>query len=72
MNRRRCNGTTLIEVVVGLALLGSLLVALIVAASTLEQRRKRADEKLQAVGILEHILQDCFANPQSRHEPLLS
>lgn len=61
MNRRRCNGTTLIEVVVGLALLGSLLVALIVAASTLEQRRKRADEKLQAVGILEHVLQDCFA-----------
>lgn len=61
MKTRRSNGTTLIEVVIGLVLLGALLVTLLVAAAKLELQKKRADEKLQSVRMLDSILEDCFS-----------
>ncbi len=61
MKPRVCSGTTLIEVVVGLALLGSLLVILLLAASKLEVQKRKAVEKLQSVQVLDNVLQDCFS-----------
>ncbi len=61
MNRRKNSGTTLIEVVVGLSLLGSLLVALIVVASKLDTQRKATEQKQIAIQVLDQVLSKGFS-----------
>lgn len=55
-------GITLIEVVVGLALLGSLLVMMLMAAGRLEKQRKVSEEKLEAVAVLDRLISSFFSN----------
>ncbi len=56
------SGTTLTEVVVGLALLGSLLTIMLVGAGRLERQRSAAEAKLDAVAALDRLISGFFSN----------
>ena len=60
--RRTRTGITLTEVVVGLALLGSLLTIMLVGAGRLERQRSAADAKLEAVAALDRLISGFFSN----------
>ena len=55
-------GITLTEVVVGLALLGSLLTIMLVGAGRLERQRSAAEAKLEAVAALDRLISGFFSN----------
>src|SRR5436190_3116927 len=59
--KRRC-GISLTEVVVGLALLGTLLTMLVVASGRLQIQRKAALDKLQAVNALDSLMSQFFSS----------
>ena len=52
----RCGGFTLIEVLAGLAILGSLLVGLVLARRSLIDQQLRADRKLVAIDLADALL----------------
>jgi type II secretory pathway pseudopilin PulG len=58
----RRSGITLIEVVVGLALLGSLLVMMVIAGGRLEKQRKISEEKLEAIAALDSLVSGFFSS----------
>ena len=62
VQRRTRTGITLTEVVVGLALLGSLLTIMLVGAGRLERQRSAADAKLEAVAALDRLISGFFSN----------
>jgi type II secretory pathway pseudopilin PulG len=53
---------TLTEVVVGLALMGSLLTIMLVGAGRLERQRSAAEAKLEAVAALDLLISGFFSN----------
>ena len=55
-------GITLTEVVVGLALLGSLLTIMLVGAGRLERQRSAAEAKLEAVAALDRLISGFFSS----------
>ena len=55
-------GITLTEVVVGLALLGSLLTMMLIAAGRLERQRRTAETRLEAVAVLDRLVSGFFSN----------
>ena len=55
-------GITLTEVIVGLALLGSLLTIMLVGAGRLERQRSAAEKKLEAVAALDQLVSVFFSN----------
>ncbi|MFZ4081299.1 MAG: hypothetical protein ACOYKN_08730 [Pirellula sp.] len=66
MNKRRPdrtalrNGITLTEVVIGIALLGTLLCVMLIAAGRLERQRKLARAKIEAIETIDQFAQKCF------------
>jgi type II secretory pathway pseudopilin PulG len=52
---------TLVEVVAGLALLGTLLVSLLLTKAALARQRATADQRLAAVAACDHVLADLRA-----------
>ena len=56
------SGITLTEVVVGLALLGTLLTIMLVGAGRLERQRSAAESKLAAVAALDRLISRFFSN----------
>ena len=62
-NRRYVRlGITLIEVVAGLALLGTLLTMMLVAAGKLERQLRVSESKLNAVAQLDRLISGFFSN----------
>jgi len=59
--RNKCSGITLIEVVVGIAIMGTLLSLMLVAAGRLEVRRDFAERKLESVQIANGLMSEFFA-----------
>ena len=60
-DRQVRTGITLTEVVVGLALLGSLLTIMLVGAGRLERQRSAAEAKLEAVAALDRLISGFFS-----------
>jgi len=56
MSRRR--GLTLVEVLAGAALLGTLLVAILVARGRLTAQNRLADERIEACAVLDELVAD--------------
>jgi type II secretory pathway pseudopilin PulG len=59
---RKRHGITLIEVVAGLVMVGSLLTVMIVTAGRFEKNRAKASQKLQAVRLADSLMTDFFAS----------
>jgi len=59
---RKRQGVTLIEVVAGLVMVGSLLTVMIITAGRFEKNRAKALQKLQAVRIADSLMTDFFAS----------
>ena len=61
--RPRCRGLTLVEVVAALALMATLLVAVLAIKSGLARRRAAADRQLRAVAVADRLLADWWQDP---------
>ena len=58
-------GVTLIEVVAGAALLGTLLASILVAQARVKRQACQADRRLEACAVAEELLQKWWARPES-------
>ncbi len=62
---RRQGGTTLVEALVGMALLGGLLVALLVGQAQLVAQRARAEEHLEACRLADQLIESWWSDQET-------
>lgn len=64
-SRRSAAGVTLVEAVLGAALLGSLLVSVLVGASRLQAQAARAEARIEALAVADRLLKTWWAEPET-------
>lgn len=62
---KRQRGLTMVEVLAALVILGSLLTAIVTAATRSSRQWARADRKLQAVVVADQLLEQWWADPKT-------
>jgi len=64
-SRRSAAGVTLVEAVLGAALLGSLLVSVLVGASRLQAQAARAERRVAAVAVADRLLETWWTKAET-------